>query len=133
MQDINRYSTRRTFEYQNNEDLNEFKRKMQQETKNISQKSKITIDLMDLNQLLEKINKNNIVYRIVMTPNHARKHAWGCMDLMDHMKSIEEKYMACRFFHLVETGAQQWPQLKLFAKAFFNKSESTKTLTTTKN
>lgn len=104
------------------EELNAFKRKMHEETKRISDASKILIGQMDINELLEKINKSGVVYRIVMTPSHARKYNYGCMDLMEHMSTIEEKYMACRFFHLLEMGAKQWPQLGLFAKAFLQRS-----------
>lgn len=104
------------------EDLNAFKRKMHEETKCISKESQNFINQMDINELTEKLNKDGILFRIVITPCHVRKHVYGCMDLMEHMLTIEEKYMACRFFHLLEMGARQWPQLGLFAKAFLQKS-----------
>jgi hypothetical protein len=80
---------------------------------------------MDINELVGKINKNDVVFRIVMSPSKARKHAFGCMDLMEHMKTVEEKYAACRFFHLLEMGSKQWPELALFAKAFLERSGKT--------
>jgi hypothetical protein len=110
------------------EDLNEFKQKMCEETKSIADESKNLIDQMDINELVEKMNKSGVVYKIAMTPNHARNHAYGCMDLMEHMLTIDEKYMACRFFHLLEIGSKQWPELALFSKAFLGRSGKSKNL-----
>jgi hypothetical protein len=104
------------------EDLNQFKLKMHEETKGISEESQSLIDQMDINELVGKINKNGVVFRIVMSPFKTRKHAFGCMDLMEHMETVEEKYAACRFFHLLEIGGKKWPELALFAKAFLEKS-----------
>jgi len=66
-----------------------------------------------------------IVFRIVMSPIKARKHGFGCMDLMEHMETVEEKYAACRFFQLLEIGSKKWPELALFAKAFLERSGGT--------
>jgi hypothetical protein len=118
-------SGHRAFTGQGMGELNEFKQKMHEETKGISEESQNLIDQMDINELVGKINKNNIVFRIVMSPIKARKHAFGCMDLMEHMETVDEKYAACRFFYLLEIGSKQWPQLTLFSKAFLERSSKT--------
>jgi hypothetical protein len=107
------------------EDLNKFKQKMHEEIKDISAESQNVINQMDINELVGKINKNGIVFRIVMSPIKTSKHAFGCMDLMEHMETVGEKYAACRFFHLLEIGSKKWPELALFAKAFLERSGGT--------
>jgi hypothetical protein len=106
-------------------ELNEFKLKMHEEIRGISEESQNVIDQLDINELVEKINKKGVVYKIIMTPSHARKYAFGCMDLMEHMETVDEKYAACRFFQLLEIGSKQWPQLALFSKAFLERSSKT--------
>jgi|GEM_PF-5467993 len=125
MRNSTKSSGHRGFTGQGMGELNEFKQKMHGEIRGISEESQNVIDQMDINELVEKINKNGIVFRIVMSPFKTRKHAFGCMDLMEHMETVDEKYAACRFFHLLEIGGKKWPELALFAKAFLERSSKT--------
>jgi hypothetical protein len=105
--------------------LDKFKQKMCQETQAVSGESKKEIDEMEIDGLYKKLDKNGVMTRVVMMSDADRKYAYGCMEVMHHLETVEEKYAACRFFYLLEIGSKQWPQLALFSKAFVERSSRT--------
>lgn len=108
--------------------LNTFKQKMCQETQAVSDESRQEIDKMEIDELYEKLDRNGVMKSVVMMPASDRKYAYGCMEVMHHLENMNEKYMACRFFHLLEIGSKQWPELALFSKAFLGRSGKSKNL-----
>jgi hypothetical protein len=106
------------------DNLNNFKMLIKTETKDIDQKSKEKIHKMEFDQLLDELNtKDNIVFRTMMMPNLLRRYPYGCMEVMEKMETINEKYMACLFFHYLDMAQKQSAECKIMARAFFERIE----------
>lgn len=104
------------------DNLNDFKRDMQAETKDIDHKSKERIDRMEFDEILIALNnKNNIVFRTMTMPNSHRKYSYGCMEVMEKMDTVDEKYMACLFFHYLDMAQKNSKAGKIMARAFFER------------
>jgi hypothetical protein len=107
------------------EDLNKFKQKMHEEIKDISTESQNLINEMEIDALYKNLDKNGVMTRVAMMPDYDRTYAYGCMEVIHQLETVDEKYAACRFFHLLEIGSKKWPELALFAKAFLERSGGT--------
>lgn len=106
------------------DNLNDFKRDMQAETKNIDQKSKERIDKMEFDELIANLNsKDNVVFRTMMMPHSSRRYPYGCMEVMEKMDTVDEKYMACLFFYYLDMGQKKSKAGKMMARAFFERVE----------
>jgi hypothetical protein len=107
-------------EYNNN--LDAFKCRMHQETSSISKEKKLKINDMDLKDLMDYINGNdNKIYRTLIMKENDRKYDYPCIELMEQMHTVEEKYIACRFFYLIDLAKDRIPGLKMIANAFFTR------------
>lgn len=106
------------------DNLNNFKMQMQVEIRDIDQKSKDKIHKMEFDQILAELNtKDNIVFRTLIMPNSSRRYPYGCMELMEKMETVDEKYMACLFFHYLDMAQKQSKEGKIMARAFFERCE----------
>jgi hypothetical protein len=104
--------------YSNN--LNDFKSFMQKEVEGIDKKSKEIIDQMEFDELFISLNnKNNIVFKTMIMPDSQRKYPYGCMEVMAEMDTIDEKYMACLFFHYLDMDSKHSEIGNKLANAFF--------------
>ena len=106
--------------YSNN--LNEFKIDMQNEVKNINSKSKEEINKMGFEELLIHLNsKGNVISKTMMLTDSLRRYPYGCMEVMEKMDTVEEKYMACLFFHYLTMAQKKSKEGEIIARAFFDR------------
>ena len=100
-----------------NNNLNGFRLKMREETRGMKESAKEIIDRMSFEKLIERINKGrDLISKVIMTDNESRIYNYGCMELMEKMESVDDKYAACRFFHILT----MCPKKSLFEKKLFS-------------
>ena len=101
-------------------EISTFREQVKKEVESLDFDRKEEINAVSYEELIMFINKKSeSMVRVMMMSMESMRYPYLCMELMERMKTLDEKYAVCRFFQILVDSKGQSRASKLMSDAFF--------------